>query len=175
MAKNEIPVFVPITTRESVFGSLKMLLPGFAPGKASVKPRPRYIMRFLGVPVLLIITETFAGIAAYLLFEKWRGAVVFTTVMLLIPTVYMLVVKITAFFTNGIDKSEQLLTLRYNRMYHFHIVIIPRGRVVKYRIRQSLFQRRTGSCDVIIYTKAEFTKSHKVKGLPLDQIKEFII
>ncbi len=173
-AKNEIPVFVPVTTRKRVIGSMQMLLPNFKMQKVRYKSNPKYIFRFIGAPAIMILVELLAGyIAAYFL-PTWYNVIVFVILMVEIFTCYMLIVKIVSFSTNGIEYKDKTVTLEYNRYFQFHNVIIPETRIAMVKINQTIFQQRNKSCDIIIFTKAEFTKSHRVKGIPIADAEKLI-
>ena len=173
-AKNEIPVFVPVTTRSRVIGSMQMLLPNFKLQKVRFKSKPKYLFRFIGLPLIMIISILIAGYLTAYFLPSWYEVIVFAVIMLEIPACYMLIVKVVAHYTNGIEYTADSLTLDYCRFYQFHKVIIPLSRITMVKISQNIFQRKNKSCDIIIFTKAEFTKSHRVKGLTIDDANEIL-
>lgn len=171
--KNEIPVFVPITTRRRVMSTMEMMLPDFTQSNISLKPKRTYIMPFIWLPLTLTAAVPIAALIAGRFFPEWTGAIKFAAAMLEILSVYLLAVKISAKLSTGIGVGRETLTVRYCRAYRFHTVIVPKCRVAYVKIRRTLFQRVSGCCDVIIYTRGERVKGHKVRGLRLDEAENF--
>lgn len=173
-AKNEIPVFVPITTKRRVMGSMQMLLPRFPVNEVRLKPHWNYIFRFIGPPTMVIFAVLAAGFVSVIFFPEWFNVIAFVIIMTEIPSLYMLLVKFAAYYTNGIDFTKKTLCLKYCRYFQFHSIIVPESRIALVSVKQTLFQRQNKSCDFIVYTNAEFTKSHRVKGLSLDEVLQFL-
>jgi uncharacterized membrane protein YdbT with pleckstrin-like domain len=45
--------------------------------------------------------------------------------------------------------------------------VIPADKIVEIRFRQSIFQKLAGTCDLILYTRTEGRKKHRIRSLPL--------
>ena len=163
--RNEIPVFVPVTTRQRVMSTMKMMLPDFTLSNIVLKPRRTYIIAYIWLPLALTVGVPFGAIAAARFFPEWSGAIKFLAAMLEIPSVYLLAVKIAAKLSTGIGEGMETLTIRYCRAYQFHTVIVPKMRVAYIKIRRTPFQRVSGCCDVVVYTRGERVQGHRVKGI----------
>lgn len=181
--KNEIPVFVPISSKRSLFGgrisdessgAIDMLLPGFPRCKDYISPSLWYAWRFLWPPALLIFAVLLAGFLGIVYFPHWHSLTAFLTVMAEIPAVWLLFVKACAYYTNGLNICGGSICAKYDKGYEFHSVTVPLERVAEIRICQSVFQRMNGSCDVVIYTASEYIGSHRVRSLPLNEVRELI-
>ena len=163
--KNALPVFVPMTTSKSVNGVMRMLLPEFLSDGTDINPHWNYIMRFLGIPITAIFSVMIGGFAAILFFPEWYSVVLFLCIMGEVLSVHLLFVALAAYYTNGAGVSEKALTIAYCKGFCFHNVIIPLDKIAFIKIRRSVFQRMSDSCDVLVFTKSEARKCHVIIGL----------
>ena len=100
--------------------------------------------------------------------------IIFAGIIFIIPAVWLLIVKIVSHYTTGIGFFDNILTLKYCKMYEFHTALIPIGKISMVKINQSIFQIPTNNCTLVIYTNAEKTMYHTVKYLPYDHAMEFL-
>jgi uncharacterized membrane protein YdbT with pleckstrin-like domain len=171
-AKNEIPVFVPISRYENICGTMKMVLPSFILSDNEIYAHTNALFRFLWPPAALIFIFLVMSLIAVVFFPAWSIFILFLAIMSEIPSVTLLIVKLVAFYTNGISFKNNVVCLRYCTKFQYHTVIVPKTRIAKVTIRQSFFQRLNCTCDVIINTNSEYTKSHRVRGMTLcDAVK----
>ncbi len=171
--KNGIPVFVPITTRNRVMDSMRLILPKFTVSNISVKTKKSCIAAFVWAPVLLAVVFP---VAAWLMkreFPRWDSVINFLLIMAEIPAVYLLIVKIFAKFTTGIGTSDEMVTLKYCSMYQFHTIIVPKNKIVYVRLSQTIFQRGIDACDVIVYTRGERASRHRIRGISVSEAENF--
>lgn len=171
--RNEIPVFVPITTRKRVLSSMQQLLPEFTMSNITLKPRKMYFMAFLWVPLVMSTVIPAIGAVAIEIFPEWQGAIKFFALMAEIPSVYLLIVKFVSKFTTGVGIEANTITLKYCKNFYFHTIVVPKSRVAYVRLRQTFFQRRKGCCDVWVYTRGERAARHRVRGIALDEAEKF--
>lgn len=174
--KNEIPVFIPISTQKHILFSLQLLLPGFTLSPRALKPKWKLFFRHIWLPLVLLAATALIGLILYTLFPQpqLQTLILFCCVMAGLPSIWLLFAKITAFFSTGLSYSEEKICLFYSFLFHFHTVLVPRDHIAKIRIRQSVFQLFTSSCDLRIYTTNEFSKCHRIIGLPLDELLIFL-
>lgn len=172
-SRNEIPVFVPVTTRRRVMSTMEMMLPDFTLSNITLKPKRTYVMAYIWLPLVFMVGVPLGAIAAIRFFPDWSGAIKFLAVMLEIPSVYLLAVKIAARLITGIGSEEETLTIRYCRAYQFHTVIVPKVRVAYIKIRRTPFQRVSGCCDVVIYTRGERVQGHRIRGIRFTEAANF--
>ncbi len=171
--RNEIPVFVPVTTRQRVMSTMEMMLPDFTLSNITLKPKPTYVMAYIWLPLVLTVGVPIGAIVAARFFPDWLGAIKFLAIMLEIPSVYLLAVKIAAKLGTGIGAGAKTLTVRYCHAYRFHTVIVPKVRVAYIKIRRTPFQRVSECCDVVIYTRGERVQGHKVRGVRFTEAEFF--
>jgi len=168
-AKRAIAVLIPITTRHEAFGTLHMLLPNLPEPYISVRSDREQIRRFIFIPVVFILSIPLVALTLIWLFPRWIEMIVFAGIIFEIPALWLLVVKIVSDFTTGIGLSDNVLTLKYCQMYEFHTALVPIEKISMFEIKQSVFQKKTNNCNLIIYTNAERTKFHVVRYLQYDK------
>lgn len=167
--RNELPVFVPITTRDRVIGSMRLLLPDLSPTETTLRTRKSYIMPFIWGPLLLTAALPAAAVYASKLFPGWGGIIKFLLIMGEIPSLYMLAVGITGKFSTGIGIGTDSVTLRYCRASQFHTVIVPKDKIAYIRLTRTIFQLLNGTADVHVYTRGEHAAKHRIRGIPAAQ------
>lgn len=173
-SKNEIPVFVPVTTRHRVMSTLEMMLPAYTQSNISIKPKCTYIMAYIWLPLVLTIGVPIAMAVLSKVFPEWSVTIKFLGTMLEILSIYLLAVKAAAKLTTGIGIGKDTLTVKYCRAYRFHTLIVPKERVAFIKIRRTPLQRFGDCCDVIIYTRGERALKHQVRGIIVDEAENFI-
>ncbi len=173
-AKNEIPVFIPVLKEEKVQGIFKEMLPAFVLSENEITTRKGYVLRFLMPPTLLIFGIMIAAFILDLIYPEWYSIILFLTIMAEIPFALLLVAKCVSFLTNGISFKNDVVCLRYSKAWQFHTVVVPMSRVARVSVKQTLFQRANGSCDVIINSYSEHTGYHRVRGMNLDEAVRLI-
>lgn len=164
-SKNEIPVFVPVTTRKRVMSSMRMMLPSFTLSNIFLKPKKYYILPFVWLPLLAALVFPAGAAAAAHFFPGWLDTIRFLLVMAEIPSLYMIAVKITAKLTTGIGEDKDMLTLKYCSFSQFHTVIVPKSRIAYIRLSRTIFQRFNGTCDVWVYSRGEHASKHRIRGI----------
>ena len=95
----------------------------------------------------------------------------FVAVTGMIVSGWFLIVRILDFLTSGIGYNDKNITLKYSKGFSLLTVVIPRKKINRVIIRQSIFQRTDNICDVFIYTRAEDKIKHHVKNVNLDKLK----
>ncbi|MDE6746108.1 MAG: PH domain-containing protein [Oscillospiraceae bacterium] len=172
-SRNEIPVFVPITTKKRVMSTMQMMLPSFTLSNISLKPKPFYIMPFLWGPLLSAVLLPVGAVAAARFFPAWSGIVKFLLIMGEIPSLHLIAVKIMAKFTTGIGFGNDTITLKYCTFSQFHTVIVPKSRIAYVRLSRTIFQRFNGTCDVWVYSRGERASKHRIRGIDVKKAEEF--
>ncbi len=165
--KNEIPVFIPVSHKQKVGSIMKRIIPGYNTDDSTADAALRYVWRYIGAPTAGIILLIFSAGAFIIFFPEWYDMIFFGWIMLEIPVVWLLCAKTVAYCTGGISFNGKTMTIKYSTFYEFHTVMVPKERISKISLNRNLLQRLNGSCDMIIYTNSEYTKSHMVRGLVL--------
>ncbi len=163
--KNELALFIPITTKRRAINMIERMLPNFTPSNIRLKVKRTYIMAYIWLPLLLAIVVALLTALVVKLNYEWADIVKFIGVMAEIPLVYLLIVRVAAKMSTGIGASDDSVTVSYCRAIRFHTVVVPKERISYIKIRRTLLQRASGCCDVIIYARGGHTRGHKVRGM----------
>ena len=173
--RNSLAVLMPACQKHEMTNNLKLLLPEINASERQIKPKLRYLSRFLIPPLSLITVVTIAWTWAYKTVPQFGDVMLYVGIMAEIPCVWYLFVKLLGFFRNGIGENDGVYTLYYNYAYRIKTVVIPKDKAVKFRIRQSVFQLYSGGCDLIVYSYSDGRKRHVISSLNLEQVKEFLL
>ena len=170
--KDDISCVIP-TAKGEVFNTHHhQLFPGFDASPRQLTPK-KTIFRFIGQPLAWCLGSPAATALLCWLFPGWRSFILFLGLMLLAPGLVLMVVRLLDYRTSGVSCDGISYTLRYSKGFYIHTVIVPKGKVVLVQLRQSPFQRRNGSCDLLVYTQAEGRSVHTCRGLPLHELQDF--
>lgn len=172
-SKNEIPVFVPVTTRDRVIGSMRLLLPSFTVSDVTLKTKGSYILPFIAAPLIVAAAIPVGAVIGVHFLPDWDSAIKFLLIMGEIPSLYMLAVGITAKFSTGIGIGDGTITLRYCKTNKFHTVIVPKDKIVYVRLTRTVFQLLNGTADVWVYTRGERAAKHRIRGIPAAAAEDF--
>lgn len=168
--KNEAAVLIPSATRRDLAGTLGGLLPGIRPHTRTVGPTRGAWFRYLFPSVLRFAALFAAYWVAVTLLPAWRDVTRFVLLMACFPLGWILLLKIVDYLTAGFSFEGGTLTLRYSRGFILHTVAVKPCHIALVQIKQGVFQRKSGACDLIIRTDSEgrrFDKPHRVKSVPL--------
>lgn len=172
--KNEIPVFVPVTTEKRVMSTMRMMLPSFTLSNISLRPKRYYILPYIWAPLLSAVLFPIAAALAWRFFPGWRGIIKFLLIMGEIPSVYLVIVKLAAKFTAGIGVGEDTVTLKYCTFSRFHTVIVPKSRIAYVKLTRTVFQRVNGTCDVWVYSRGERASRHRIRGIDAGEAEKLL-
>lgn len=172
--KQEIPVFVPITTDREAEASLRMLLPGFSVSENLVEPGLKAVFVYLSGGMLMVLASLVVNVVGLVFFAEFRELLRFTSVMVLIPVAWLLIVESVAFSFSGIGFADGFLTLRYGKWFKLHTVAVPVERLASIKIRRTVFQLVNGTCDIVVRTAAENGRSHRIRYLPYKETVDFL-
>ena len=163
---------IPAERQEIFTKSRASLFPDFSPSAPMSSPGRRALMRFLAAPLCLCALIWAAMAAALWFLKSWGGFISFAGVMALIPAGLFLIVRIFDYRTGGLSHNGESYTLRYSKWLYFHTVVIHTDKIVQVRFMQSIFQRRSGACDVVIHARAGRPSFHRCRGINLESAQK---
>lgn len=152
---NNLSVLLPAGTTHNIEKRLAFLLPEYTFPEREIKPKKAYLGRFLNPPIWIIIGLTVLFTFLIWLLPGLASTLKFIGGASLLPAVWFLVVKIASYYHTGISRSGDHLTLRYTYGYRFLTTTVTAEKISRIQLNQSIFQKFTGGCDVLIYTRAE--------------------
>lgn len=172
--KDELSVLMPSCDKAELHGNLALLLPEFPLCKPTIRPKLRYLSRFLIPPLSLIAAVGILWFGAWYFFPSIHSIILYLGIMVLIPCVWFLLAKTVSFFHTGIGVRDHVFTLRYSYGLRFKTVSVPAERIVRIDVRQSVFQLTSGCCDVVFYTFSEGSKRHIVPNVSCKEAAELL-
>lgn len=172
--KDELSVLMPSCDKTELHGNLSLLLPEFPLCKPVLRPKRRYLSRFLIPPLTLMAVVGVLWGCAWYLFPFIHNITLYLSIMTMIPCVWFFIVKLVSFFHTGVGIKDNVFTLRYSYGYRFKTVSVPKERIVRIDLRQSVFQMASGGCDLVFYTFSEGHKRHIVPNLSYQEAKALL-
>ncbi len=172
--KNEMSVLMPSGEAQELTSNLTMLIPEIPLAKKQIKPKLLNLSRFLIPPLTLILCVLGAGLLGIYFLPKLYNILLFLLIIIEIPSVWWLVIKTYAFFYTGIGTREETVTLYYTFGYQIIACAIPKEKITKVEISQTLFQISTKCCDVTFFTYGEGKRRQKVLNLYLPEVLKLL-
>ena len=160
-------VLMPSGEETELKSNLAILLPDIPLIERKIKPKLVNLSRFLIPPLTLIGAVLAVGLLGVHYFPAFRSSMLFLLVIAEIPCVWWLVVKIFSYCFTGIGCDEDTVTLYYTFGYQVITSSIPKEKISKIEISQTLFQISTKCCDVTFYAYAEGRKKQKILNILL--------
>lgn len=172
--KNELPVLLPILTRQQANRALDLLdFKKYITGR-KIKVSKLAFITYTGIPVVFILLiPVFAALLAWL-FPTVYDIIIFISIMAEIPFVWLFIIKIIALYTSGITIEDDFCCIRYSRFYAFHTILADKDKLVKIQLIQNPFDKKLGRCRLDFYFNTEVPKNNKVKGIRIQDAKRIL-
>lgn len=172
--KDELSILMPAGERHDLQQNIKILLPEIPICKPTIKPKKKYLSRFLIPPINCILGVLVLWIGLAIVFPQFHDIIFFIGIMAEILCVWYLFVKVLSYFHTGIGYSDDVYTFCYTYGYKIKTVAVPKQRIVHLTIRQSMFQLMSGSCDLVVLTFSEGKKRHVIPSIKLEEAKKIM-
>lgn len=172
--RNTLAVVIPPCRWTAVTEEWRVLLPHLRPCRITLHPAKGAVWRYLRLPLALLLLLPIAGQIAGSLFPLWRELARYLSLLATLPCLWLGAVRMAACRIAGVGYADGQYGLCYARRLSLHRVTVPAEKVAAVHIRQSLWQRRRGVCDLRLYSNHEFRRPHKVRHLKYDEVKELL-
>lgn len=157
------PVLIPAADRRALQEGLQLLLPAFPFRETQCRPLRRARMRYVLPPLVLLFPSVFLWAAG----AFWQA---FGVVLSLLG-IWWLTVRMMGFRSAGLGVDVAGVTVRYPRGLALYSVHLPREVVDYITVTQSFWQRRSGTCTVVVRCFGEKKRRHRVWGLSYEKCK----
>lgn len=174
-SRREISALIPITTYRQMNASLKMLVPDLPKPRPEIKTGRGDVYRFVTMPLVYCALPPVAVHFLKRFTSVWNKQYEILIVIVMIPLIWMVIVKAAAAFNTSVGFNDKGCALSYCRMYQFHKIFLPKTNISKIRITRNPFQLLNNTCTLWIYTSGEKEKYHKMKFMPYDEIKKICL
>lgn len=168
--KNTLAILLPPGTEEQIREETERMLPHLTPIPTVLRPCRGALWRYCRLPLCLLAALPLLGIGGGMLFPLWGDLIRYLALMGAFPCLWLLAVRIIARYRAGVGYADGRYTLCYARRLTLHLVTLPRHRVAALRVRQSLWQKRRGYCDLTLYSYHEARRPHRVRHLSIQDV-----
>lgn len=172
--KNTLAVIIPPCRQRQMAKEWAILFPHLRPCDVTLRPAKGAPLRYGRLPLLLLLLLSSVGQATGQLFPLWQELAVYLSLLSVLPCLWLGAVRIAACRLAGVGYDGAQYSLCYPRRLTLHRVTIPKEKVAAVQIRQSLWQRRRGICDLCLYSNHEFRRPHKVRHLKYNEVKQLL-
>lgn len=168
--KNELSVLFPAVNEKMVQEIIDNIMPEWRFSKRTVFPKGRTMFRFIippiGVGILIgVVTFILAD-----LFVWFSDIILFLGGMLELPVLWWMIIRMVSFYHTGLSKDGDVYTLRFSHGFSFRSVAVREEKIVQVKLRQSICQRVSGNCNLMVCTWSEGMKRHIIPALPIDEV-----
>ncbi len=170
---NALSVLLPGSTDRRAEKRLSFLLPEFVFAKRELKPKPRYIRRMASVPLLVISGCILLTALSMRLFSVMGDTILFMGFAITLPAVWYLLVRLYSYHHNGAARVGDTYTFSYTYGYRMLTTAVKADKITRIQISQSFWQRRSGGCDLLIYTRCEKRNHIRIQNLTKSEVDEF--
>lgn len=178
-ARKKEALLIPAGTKSTVDTCIKMLLPEFQKSgnnTLSVRPSNKAFLRYVRWPLI------FCGLIIVVFFSKGLNFAKHFIFIAVLPFMLIVIVRMIAFKKAGIfctidnnAKTKGFITICYYKGLSIHTVSFYSDKISHASIKQSFFQRKNKTCDIILYTGGDGGYKHKIKGLQFNKEDLFFL
>ena len=174
--RDDVSALIPCVRKKQLEKNMSLLLPEYHLSQRSLCPnRVRSIFRYTWRSAALLVLLQAGRLVLCGFFPSWQELIRWVCLMASFPMVWLLAVKVIDLNTAGISYKDGCYTLRYSKGFSLHQVVIRPERIAKIKRVQSIFQRRTGRCDLYIYSYSEGTNVHHIRDLKKEDAEKLFI
>lgn len=177
-ARKKEALLIPAGTKRTVDTCIKMLLPEFQKtgnNTLSVRTSDKAFLRYVRWPLV------FCGLIV-ICFLKWLDFAKTFMFIAMLPFVFIVIIRMIAFKKAGIyctidndTKTTDFITICYYKGFSIHTISFYSDKISHFSIKQSIFQRKNKTCDIILYTGGDGGYKHKIKGLHFNKDDLFFL
>ncbi len=138
-----------------------------------LRPGPHAWFRYVRWPVITGLSIPVAVMIANRLLPTFSDLFPVLGLMVALPILWWLILSVIDRCSAGVAVSDTGYTLYYARGLVLHTAVIPKHRIRMIRIRQSVFQRWRGMCDLVVYTHHQ-RRGHRVRQLSKIQVYDLL-
>ena len=169
-SEDDVSAFVPSVKNKNINKILKHLDLGFKPKKRQLKPNLGSFIRFTADPLYFCALIPLTSYILIMIYPEWKDFLISIALIPMIPAIWFFTVRFIDCFTSGIAKSGNYYTLKYSKGFYFHETIIPKDKIISVKLKQSIFQKFSGRCDLFVYNRSEGIQCHKCRNLKKDDV-----
>lgn len=172
-SRREISALIPITTYDQMNASLQLLVPNLPRPKPEVRTGGiDGIRRFVFMPLLMSMLPPLSIKLLDRYFPYHNTDINALLAIVTVPLIWLVIVKTAAAFNTSVGFDSTGCVLNYCKGYQFHKIFLPRSNLSKIRVIRNPFQLLNNTCTLCIYTVGLKKRSHILRFMPYDQVKD---
>lgn len=161
-----LPVLLPVRRAKNIGKDLETI--GIFSGvRTDFRPKKTGLWHYVWMPVILSAAVFPVHFIIAWLFPFFADLTFFGAIMVIIPSAWLIIVKIAAFFTSGISIYDDKIMVKCCKWTGFHTVIADRKKLVKMELEQTIFQKIGGRCSISLWFEGEGQVKFRVKSLDI--------
>jgi len=173
--KEDISCLIPAESGEAFERSRLRFFPRLAPAPRTLAPEKKGAARFVMPAVYFCLGIILITLLALWRAEGWGRFIIFAGAMAMVPALCFLAVGVADYRTGGISKEDDVYTLRYSKGFYLHTVVARADKIVQVELNQSIFQRGKNMCDLIVHTRCEGRRRHRLRSLDMREARKYLL
>ena len=170
--RGSLPICLPILTQNELIATMPLIFPGSRFLKNQLRPPGSSWWGYVCWPVIGIAAVWPTGEIIERLFPAFQEITNLMQITIVIPVLWKLIIQIASLKTSGVAISKNRICLRYCRGFAFHTIVADTDSIVKVRIQQHIWQRKSNKCHLCIYFRAETPHKCILYGLNYTETRE---
>ncbi len=172
-SRREISALIPITTYDQMNASLKLLVPELPRPKPEIDTSgANGVRRFVFMPAVFCMMPPVAIKLMDKYFPNHNTDINALLAIVTLPLIWLVIVKTAAAFNTSVGFDSTGAVLNYCKGYQFHKVFLPKKNISMIRVIRNPFQLTNNTCTLVICTVGLKRKSHVIRFVQYDKVKE---
>lgn len=172
--KDDVTGVIPAVRNSDMQKTISMFFPEFRPTPRKLHHNPGALFKFIGDPFWPCALIPIVAFFLRYWLPSWGSFILWVGLMLMAPALWFMIVRLIDYFTSGISREGDTLTLRYSSGYYLHTVVLPISRLSTVKLRQSPIQYFDGKCDLLVYSYSEDRHRHHIRNLDRNKVRELL-
>ncbi len=171
-----LPVLIPLARQKQSWELLSNLHArgSLSAPMYSARPRAIRLWSFIWKPFMGLAIVGFLLWGGLMLFEQFRGIIIFFAVLMILPLAWFLVIKIVSCFTQVLSMNATYVSMRFSHGFMFHTITVRRARIVRVDIIQTPIQKAFGCCHLYLIMQGTRRCRYKLTAMPEEAARLFV-
>lgn len=171
---DDVSGVIPAVRVRDAARTLGLVFPEWKPVPRQLRHNWGALFKFIGDASWGCLLIPAAAFFLRWLIPSWGSFIGWVGFMLCFPAYWFLMIRLIDYFTSGIARDGDRLTLRYSSGYYLHTIILPIDRIAWVCLRQSPIQAMDKKCDVLLYSYAEHSTRHHIRNLDRQAVRDLL-
>lgn len=166
--RDTLPVLIPLVRKRSSQALLQKLHAAQSPKKPRVIARSslRFFWSFVWPPVIGLCAILPVRFLLLRLLPEFDSMIRFFSVMLVIPLIWLLLIRIVSLITQFVAMDGDTVQLHFSQWFTFHTITVQRSHIVRADFRQTPLQKQYGVGHLYLVCNGPRQQRFKLTALP---------